>query len=320
MPVGNADKGVGLWAGQTMFTLDNVNQHIDWWHEVLPGSGEDFDHKGTLTSFIFSPALTVGLSNYWNLSITQVIGSRYMGWDGDTTTIHHRNEGSNTSFVNAIGGYLGDTKLIARFLVLNDGQGEGRRFFLGSGIIVPSKNTLTSDPFFLNGEEKSDHRHFSVSEGSYKGVFELQYFKKRNSNPVFIGGALTAELPFGENRYGYRASKYYNLSLSALTKELPILKIALSSSVLFRYSSLAYWNNKPSPNSNSNTLTAGAGVILPSRFGGMTISLQKIFFLDGRFGLVEGEVDQRVSAYQLSLGFRKVFDFVIPWLDPLKDL
>ena len=61
-------------------------------------------------------------------------------------------------------------------------------------------------------------------------------------------------------------------------------------------------------------------MILPSRFGGMTLSLQKIFFLDGRFGLVEGEVDQRVSAYQLSLGYRKVFDFVIPWLDPLKDL
>ena len=96
MPVGSADKGVGLWAGQTMFTLDNVNQHIDWWHEALPGSGENFDHKGTLTSFIFSPALTVGLSNYWNISITQVIGNRYMGWGGDTTTIHHRNESSNT--------------------------------------------------------------------------------------------------------------------------------------------------------------------------------------------------------------------------------
>ena len=148
----------------------------------------------------------------------------------------------------------------------------------------------------------------------------MQYFKKRNSNPVFIGGALTAELPFDENKYGYKASKYYNLSLSALTKKIPKLKVALSSSVLLRYSSLAYWNNKPSPNSDSNTLTAGVGVILPSHFGGITISLQQIFFLDGRSGLVEGEVDQRVSAYQFSLGYRKVFDFVIPWLDPLKGL
>ena len=105
-----------------------------------------------------------------------------------------------------------------------------------------------------------------------------------------------------------------------MTKKIPKLKVALSSSVLLRYSSLAYWNNKPSPNSDSNTLTAGVGVILPSHFGGITISLQKIFFLNGRSGLVEGEVDQKVSAYQFSLGYRKVFDFVIPWLDPLKDL
>ena len=319
MPVGNADKGVGLWAGQTMFTLDNVNQHIDWWHEVLPGSGEDFDHEGTLTSFVFSPALTVGLSNYWNLTITQVIGSRYIGWDGDTTTIHHRDEGSHTNFINAIGGYLGDSKLLARYLVLNDGQGAGKRFFLGSGIIIPSKNTITSDPFFLSGQGESEHRHFSMSEGVYKGVFEMQYFKKRNSNPVFIGGALTAELPLGINKYGYKASEYSNLSLSALTKEISKLGFALSSNLLFRYATLAYWNNKPAPNSDSNTLTAGIGAVLPSSFGGITVSLQRIFFLDGRFGLIEGNTDQRVSAYQLTLGYRKVFDYIIPWLDPLKD-
>ena len=93
-----------------MFTLDNVNQHIDWWHDRLPGSGEGFEHEGTLTSFVFSPALTIGISNYWNLSLTQVVGSRYMGWEGNATTIHHRNEGSHTSFVNSLGGYFGDSK------------------------------------------------------------------------------------------------------------------------------------------------------------------------------------------------------------------
>ena len=50
------------------------------------------------------------------------------------------------------------------------------------------------------------------------------------------------------------------------------------------------------------------------------MGVQKIFFLDGRFGLIEGEVDQRVSAYQITLGYRKVLDYIIPWLDPLKGL
>jgi hypothetical protein len=48
MPVGNSDSGVGLWAGQIMFAVDNINQHVDWWHEAIPGSGEGFDHEGTL--------------------------------------------------------------------------------------------------------------------------------------------------------------------------------------------------------------------------------------------------------------------------------
>ncbi len=319
MPVGNADKGVGLWAGQTMFTLDNINQYIDWWHEVLPGSGENFDHEGTLTSFIFSPGLTIGLSNYWNLSLSQVVGSRIMGWDGDTTTIHHRNEKSHTDFINAIGGYFGDSKLIFRYLFLNDGQGAGKRFFLGGGIIIPSKNTITSNPFLL-GEENSEHRHFAMSEGVYKGVFELQYFKKRTLNPVFVGGSITTEIPLGQNQHGYKSSQYYNMSLSALTKELPQIGFALSSSLLFRHSTTASWNNKLAPNSESTTLAVGVGFIMPSKLGGITISLQRLFFLNGRFSGIEGEVDQKVSAYQLSLGYRKVFDYVIPWLDPLKDL
>ena len=99
MPVGNADKGVGLWAGQVMLTVDNVNQYIDWWHEVLPGSGENFDHEGTLTSVVFSSGLTIGLTNYWNVTLTQIAGNRFMTWEGDTTTIHHRDEGSHEDFI-----------------------------------------------------------------------------------------------------------------------------------------------------------------------------------------------------------------------------
>ena len=303
-----------------MFTLDNVDQYIDWWHGALPGSGEGFDHEGTLTSIILSPGLTVGISNYWNITLTQVIGNRFMTWDGDTTTIHHRDEGSHSDFRNAHGGLMGDTRIMLRYLLYNDGRGAGKRLFLGGGLIVPSKNTITSDPFFLNGEPMSDHRHFSMSEGAYKALSELQFFKKRDSNPVFLGGALTTELPLNTNEHGYRASEFYDLSLSVLTKEVSGLGAALSSSVVFRHSTKAYWNGEPSPNSRSTVLTAGIGLIWNLKVGGLSINLQRPFFLDGRFSGIEGEVDQRVSAYQISVSYRKVFDYVIPWLDPLRDL
>ena len=156
MPVGNSDSGVGLWAGQIMFAVDNINQYVDWWHEALPGSGEGFDHEGTLTSTIVVPKITIGLSNYWNLTLSQTIGNRYMNWNGDAKTIHHRDEGTNSDFLNALGGYFGDTKIIARYLLFNDGVGAGKRFFIGGGLNIPSKATLTSDPYFLNEEEKQN--------------------------------------------------------------------------------------------------------------------------------------------------------------------
>ena len=58
-----------------MFGFDNSNEYIDWWHDVLPDSLENFEHKGTMASSILTPSVTIGLSNYINISLSQVIGT-----------------------------------------------------------------------------------------------------------------------------------------------------------------------------------------------------------------------------------------------------
>ena len=320
MPVGNSDNGVGLWAGQVMFAVDNVNQHIDWWHDALPGPQEGFEHEGTLFSTILIPKITIGLTNYWNVTFSQSFGSRYMDWTGDSITIHHRDEGSHTSKYNAVGGYLGDTKIIGRYLFINDGSGKGKRFFLGVGMTIPSKNTLTSDPFFLSGETHVNHRHFSLSEGAYKLSLESQLFIKRNSNPVFYGGTLSAELPLKENKYGYSASKLYDFNLSALTEKIGFLKAAIGLRSSLRYTTKAYWNGKYAPNSESVILTVGGGAIWVLDYGTFGLNIEKPYFLKGAFAIIESEQRQEVSTWQVSLSYRKVFDFKIPWLDPFKTL
>lgn len=322
MPVGNSDSGVGLWAGQIMFAVDNINQHVDWWHEAIPGSGEGFDHEGTLVSTIFIPKITIGLSNFWNLTLSQSLGSRYMSWNGDTTTIHHRDEGTNSDFLNAIGGYMGDTKIIARYLLFNDGAGAGKRFFVGGGLNIPSKSTLTSDPYFLNEEEKTEHRHFSLSEGAYKLILESQFFRKRDLNPVFLGGTITSEIPLKENKYGFKASKSYNISLSALTKEVNIIKGSLGFMSNFRYTSKAYWNGKEAPNSEAAILNVGGGGLWNFSSGVFGVNIQKPFFIKGAFASLESvqRQKQRVNTIQVSVSFRKMFDYTIPWLDPFKNI
>lgn len=321
MPVGNSDKGVGLWAGQVMINIDNANQHIDWWHEALPGSNESFDHSGTLTSIMLSPAVTIGLSNYWNMTISQTIGNRVMTWGSDSTTIHHRNESSLSDFINADGGALGDTRALFRYLLFNDGQGAGKRVFFGGGVVIPSKNTLTSDPFFLSGEEEKEHRHFSLSEGAHKGVLEMQYYKKRDTNPVFIGGSLTTEIPIGENKYGYQASQLYDGALTALSKNIQKINASISGNVLLRHTTHAYWNGKKAPNSRALILSFGGGFLKNVNMGGFGLGIQRSIFLFGGLSDTEsGEIDQRISGWQITFSYRRVLDFVIPWLDPLRGL
>jgi hypothetical protein len=318
LPVGNSDRGVGLWAGQIMFGLDNSNQYIDWWHEALPDTGEGFDHEGTLTSVILSPTITIGLSNYWNFTLGQSIGNRTMTWDGDATTIHHRDEGTDEDYFNAIGGYLGDTKLMLRYLVFNDGQGPGKRLFLGGGFILPSKNSLSSDPFFLSGSEKTDHRHFALSEGIYKGCFEIQLFKKKMTNPVFMGGTIYVEKALAENDYGFKASDIYDLSLTAFSKKIPTIGGSLGANIITRHTTKAYWNQFEAPNSRATVVTVGVGGLWDLAVGGVSLNIQKPFFIKGAFSGIEGELGQRVDVWQVSLSYRRLLDFVIPWLDPLK--
>ena len=303
-----------------MFGLDNATQYIDWWHEALPGSGEGFDHEGTLTSITSTPTFTIGLSNYWNMTLGTTLGQRTMAWNGDTTTIHHRDEGTSTDFINAVGGYLGDTKLMFRYLVFNDGQGPGKRLFVGGGFILPSKNSLSSDPFFLNGEEKTRHRHFALSEGAQKGCFELQLFKKQMTNPVFMGGTFYVEKAMGENKYGFKASDIFDLSLTAFSKMIPAINGSLGANIITRHTTKAYWNGIEAPNSRATLVTVGFGGLWNLGIGGVSLNIQKPFFIEGAFPGIEGELGQRVDAWQVSLSYRRLLDYVIPWLDPLKDI
>ena len=83
-------------------------------------------------------------------------------------------------FRNAAGSILGDSRILLRYLINESGSELGKRFYLGTGIVIPGNSVLTSDPFFLDGQLYKSHRHFSLSSGAYKGIIESQLFLKRN--------------------------------------------------------------------------------------------------------------------------------------------
>ena len=278
MPVGSADKGVGLGAGEIMLTGDYIYQSIDWSHGVIPlptpgDPDEDFEHMGLLNSNILNLGLTIGLNDYWNVSLSQLFVERCMEWTVLESSQHHRTECSSSDFVNSKGGYLGDARLNFKYLLANQGKGPGNRVFIGGGLVIPSNNVLTESPFLTDVDDHyPEHRHFALSDGTYKIFSEFQYFKKRIQFTVFWGATFNYEHPLEISKYGFRPSKVYDLSIMAIsgpikikTNFLKISSIGLSISV--KHTTEAEWDKIPAPNSTSTTYIPGLSVLFMSKLG-----------------------------------------------------
>ena len=187
----------------------------------------------------------------------------------------------------------------------------GKRFYL-EGLVILSKNTLTSDPFFLN-EEKEQHRHFSLSEGVYKSIFEPVF--SRNTNPVFIGGVFTLTNPLMENKYGFKSGTVYDIALTGITREIVRLKGALGGSINIQKNTGSFWNGKLAPNSNSTILVLGISSVWSIKHSGINFNIRVPIFLKGGFNEDIENIDQEIKGLQISIGYRKIFNWTT-WIDP----
>ena len=304
MPVGEADKGVGAMKGTIYYGVQLQSMFIDWWHD--PVEGEPFKHSGLLNTYLVRPSIIYGASDRINLMASTSIGVRSMVWNGGKNSVHHRTESTLTDFKNAEPGMLGDTQLIVRYLAKNDGSGEGSRVILGGGISVPSKSQLTADPFFLNGEEKGEHRHFSMSSGTYKYILESQTFFKQPVNPVFYGGFIMYERALKESEHGYLPPPLLNASLSATFKRFDAMDSSIGYGLGLLQSGKGYWNGKEEPNSESLSLIPSVSFLVNSRFGALSFNLQKPVFIKGAFITNEGDIKQGSNIWQFAISLRKV--------------
>lgn len=290
--------------GTVYYGVQLQSMFIDWWHD--PVEGEPFKHSGLLNTYLIRPSIIYGVSDKFNIMASTAIGMRSMIWTGSKTSVHHRTESTLTDFKNAESGMLGDTQLLIRYLAKNDGLGEGSRVILGGGLSVPSKSQLTADPFFLNGEEKGEHRHFSMSSGTYKYVLESQMFFKQPANPVFYGGFITFERALKESEHGYLPPSLLNASLSTTFKRFDAMDSSIGYGLGLLQSGKGYWNGKEEPNSESLSLIPSVSFLVNSRFGALSFNLQKPIFIKGVFITNEGDIKQGSNIWQFAISLRKV--------------
>ena len=302
-----------------MFSMNYNYQYFDWSHDPVPG--EPFQHKGNLVTNIITPTITIGLSDYFNISYQQTIGIRSMDWMGDSTSMHHQDGDTSTDFRNAIGSIFGDGTINVKYLITNTGTQSGSRIFLGAGLIIPSKSVLTVNPFLENedGEALNEHRHYSLSDGCYKSNFEAQIYFKNNSKNIFIPSfyGLTANYikPLRKSDYGYLSSDTYIIIGSSLfsTNLKPIwLPKGISLGITYLKTKEAFWNGEAAPNSESEMLIPSIGMIWSHKDYG-SVSLNMKYNNNGN--IPESALNNKVSMFELSIGYRKTLNYTIPWLD-----
>ena len=325
--------------------------YIDWWHEEIPdaynifGDPEDFDHPGLFKNKAVNLGFTIGLNDYWNVTLSQLISERCMEWegpvddDGNSLTVHHRTECSSSDFFNgdnqiAFGGVLGDTRINFRYLLFNQLKGPGERLFLGMALDIPSSNVITESPWkkILFDHDNnpltdeiltySPHRHFYLSDGVYKMNLELQFFKKRIKFPVFWGGTLSFNFPLNDSKYGFRPSKRYELSLMAMSSSIPFQKIKLGNlslssigpTLTIGYASRSRWEDEgETPNSKSILYIPGISILVSSKNGGgFGINITRGF--EHYMNENPSDIKEKTNIYGISISYRKVLDKRIDWL------
>ena len=101
---------------------------------------------------------------------------------------------------------VGDLKLLLRYLKSNISFGPGNRLFFWAGIIIPSDNTIKKNPY-----SGGKHTHFSMSEGVYKFIGEMQYFK-RDKDPIVSGLVSQCIVPLHTNKYSFKPGTELSLT------------------------------------------------------------------------------------------------------------
>ena len=334
MPVGNSSNGVGVFPGEVLFTINGNFQHIDWSHDEV--GSEPFDHFGTMETYIISPGITIGLTEYFNFNYNQILGIRSMHWGPDQESIHHREESTLTDYINnqgfaqAIGGLVGDARFKIRYLHKNVAMKEGSRIFFGLGMLVPSKSVLTESPFLVNEEDwpednehwTGEHRHFSLSDGAYKGLLEFQLFNKRHHNPVFYGFSANIEVPLSESKYEFMPGISYSFITSLIynnnkynsEKNFNFHPLGFSFGLSLLGLTEASWHGVTTPNSESKILVPSFGGIWKLNKTTISISLQKPIFITGLAQSDDDPLNNKTDAIEIVFGYRRNLGYMIPWL------
>jgi len=210
---------------------------------------------------------------------------------------------------------------------------------LNSGISIPSKNALNSDPYFQkiidgNGDgivdenetiefNQSDlinktHKHFAISDGVYRFIIKPSIFYKKFTNPVFTGISFKYSTQIA-SRYSFETSDSYEINFSSLfsSSEMPLIKDYVSKNINFSlglmatYMGESSWDGYKSPVSKQLIFRPSFGLLYNTQsYGTFNLLINSPFYIEGFFqdSNEYEDPDFEQSSQELSI----IFNYRIP--------
>ena len=105
-----------------------------------------------------------------------------------------------------------------------------------------------------------------------------------------------------------------DLTFTAYSKKINLINGSIGGNVMIRNTSEAYWNDISAPNSKSTLIIPGIGTLWSLGFATLSVNLQYPIFIEGAFSGGDGDSNENVDIWQISIGMRRMLDYSIPWL------
>ena len=92
--------------------------------------------------------------------------------------------------------------------------------------------------------------------------------------------------------------------LSSIFKRFDDNDTSLGYALNILHTTQGYWNNLEAPNTKSTSIAPSISFLFGTRFGAISLNLQKPIFIDGSFASKEGDMDQGRDIWRISISLR----------------
>ncbi|MFC1513520.1 transporter [candidate division KSB1 bacterium] len=192
---------------------------------------------------------------------------------------------------------IGDVTVGARWLIKNNTESMGHRFFAGVNISIPTGDSFDVTLFTPEAVSKP-HNHFAIGKGHFTSSVNLEWWH-RLEMPILTGVTGSYSFPLNESDVGLKSGKKFSMSMQATVLKTFILNGYPYFRLNFWHFSPDLWKGNEGKNSGGRFIDGSVAFVF-----NLSESLSLVSLAD--FPLWRNLEGNQLDNFIFSLSFRKM--------------